>query len=177
MANSGLVQQAQQPSDAAPVEDNATTTPEESGEEQSNLTPEEQEIYDSAMKMVGELIYANDESNQAILDLITADNPSATIAEATVFVLSKIEETFQGNYPEDLIVITADEISDLILELANESGKVTVTEEIAKDTKGQLVDQLATEYGADPEDLQTALGDVTQTELEQAQATYGGQNG
>ena len=171
MPNGGLVQQAETPT----PEEESNVTPEV--EEESNLTPEEQEIYDSAMQMVGELIYNNDESHQAVMDMITAENPALTIADATIFLLSKVEETFQGQYPEELIIITADEISDLVMELIDESGKVPVTEDIAKEVKTQVIEQLAEEYGADPEDLQVGFGDVTQTELEQAQATYGAQNG
>jgi len=181
MATGGLVQQAQQPQEQAPQEQAQAQAqapqeqPQPEGEGDSNLTPEEQESYDSAMQMVGEMLYSDDASSQAILDLITAENPAPTIAEATIFLLSKIEETFQGNYPEDLIIVTVDEISDLLLELVDTSGKVAITEDIAKDVKAQLVEQLAEEYGADPEDMQVALGDVTQADADEMQGMYGGQ--
>lgn len=168
MAN-GLVQQAQEPTPAA-----APT--EATGEEESNTTTEEQETYDSAMKMVGELVYNNDESHQAIMDLMTPDDPGNSIAEATIFVLSKIEEAFQGNYPEELIIPTADEISDLLLELADESGDIEITEQIAGEVKTQVIEQLAEEYGADPADLQEALGDVTEGDVAEMQSMMGGQN-
>ena len=90
----GLIDQAQQP---APTAAEGEEIPAEGGEE-SNLSPEEQEAYDSAMKMVGEMIYNNDESNQAILDMLQPDALAVTIADATAFLISKIEETFQGNY-------------------------------------------------------------------------------
>lgn len=162
----GLVQQAQQsPEETVSVED-----------EDSNLTPEEQDNYDAAMKMTGELIYTNDESHQAILDMVTTEDPSGTIADATIFILSKIEEAFQGNYPEELIVVTSDEISDLIMELANESGIVEVTDQIAQEVKTQLVEQLAEEYGTDPTDLQETFGDITDSDVVEMQTMMGGQN-
>lgn len=162
----GLVQRAQEPTqEAAPAEDG-----------ESNLTPEEQESYDSAMQMVSEIIYNNEESNQAIMGMISAEDPAGTIAEATIFVMSQIEEAFQGNYPEELIIVTSDEVSDLLIELADESGTVKMTEEIATNVKSQLIEQLAEEYGADPEDLQMALGDITQTDVDEMQATMGGPN-
>lgn len=168
MANGGLIQQAQEPiqqmQESAPVE------------EDSNLTPEEAKAYDSAMQMVGELIYNNDDSSQAVLDLMRAGDPAMSIAEATIFVMSQIEEAFQGNYPEELIIITADEVSDLLMELADEAKVVTMTERIATNVKQQVIEQLAEEYGADPEDLQTAFGDITQDDVMEMQSLIGGGN-
>lgn len=161
-----LVQQAQ----AAPVEG-------DSPEEESNLNPEEQKTYDSAMQMVGELIYSNDEAFTAIMDLITPENPAVSVAEATTFVLSKVEETFQGNYPEELVITTADEISDLLLELADESGKFEVTEQIAQESKMELIDLLAQDYGADPADIEEALSDITDDDVTEMQKEMGIQNG
>jgi len=163
----GLVAQAEAPIEEAPAA--------ETGEGESNLTPEEQEAYDAAMKMVGAMLYDDDESNQAIMDLMKNGQP-AEIAEASIFLLSKIEETFQGEYPADLIVITADEISDLLLELVDESGIVKVDEALAIETKNMMVEELAEEYGADPEDLQAALGDITEEDVAAMQTEMGGQN-
>jgi len=146
-------------------------------DDESNATPEEQEAYDAAMKMVGELLYTDDESYQAIMNLISEDDLAGTIAEATIFALSQIEETFQGQYPEVLIVPTVDEISDMLMELVDESGKAKITEQVAADVKVQVIEQLADEYGADPADLQEALGDVTQADVDEMQSLFGGRNG
>ena len=167
MPNGGLVQQAQksQPptaNDAAPGE-----------EDESNLTPEEQEIYDSAMSMVSEIIYANDESHQAIVESLSGDDIAYKVADSTVMLLSKIEETFQGNYPEDLIIITADEISDLLLELGGEAGNYEYTEELSKETKVLLIDLLGEEYGADPADIEEALGDITSDDVSNVNKEFG----
>ena len=164
----GLVQQAQQqptPQAEQPVDD------------ESNLTPEEQEIYDSAMKMVGELLYVNDESHQSIMDSITDEAPANTIADATIFTLAQIEEAFQGQYPEELIIPTVDDISTLIMELVDEAGKFEITEQMIKDVKMQVIEQLAEEYGADPADIQETFGDVTQGDVDEMQSMFGGQNG
>lgn len=168
MANEGLVQRAQEPS---PAEEPAS-------EEESNLTPEEQESYTSAMQMVGELIYNNDESHQAVLDAISGDDiPAEGIADASMFLLAKVEEAFQGQYPEELILPTVDEITDLLLELAAEAKLFEVNEQLAIDAKSASTQALIDEYGVDPANVEAVMGDITQTEVDEMQSMFGGQNG
>lgn len=163
----GLIQRAQQqaPTSDAPVES-----------EESNLTPEEQESYEAAMKMVGEIIYNNDESHDAILELMSEEDPISGTAEAAMFLLSQIEETFQGQYPEELILATVDEITDLLLELADTAKLFEVDEQVATDIKSASAQALVDEYGADAENVQAHLGDVTQTDADEMQQLFGGRN-
>ena len=63
------------------------------------------------------------------------------------------------------------------MELADTSGNFEVTEQVARDSKMEIIEQLAEVYGADPEDLQEALGDITETEVNESQQMFGGQNG
>lgn len=142
------------------------------GEEQA--TPEEQEAYEAAMQMVGDLVYQNDDSNAAIMKMLTPDDPAGSAADASAFVLSKIEETFQGNYPEGLVLTTADEISDIILELAHEAGEFEVTEEIAVQAKAELAQQLVEDYGVDQEAFQGSTQDVTPDDIAQYEQMFGG---
>ena len=91
-------------------------------------------------------------------------------------LIEKVEETFKGNYPEELILPTADEVSDILLELADEANVFEVTEQVAVDAKGQVVQLLMDEYGADPEDVQGQMEGVTQEDVAEMQTMFGGQN-
>jgi len=161
----GLVQQATAEEAPAPA----------TGEE-ANLTPEEQETYDSAMQMVSSLIYEDDKSHDSIMQIMAEEDPVAGTASAAMFLMSKIEETFQGQYPEELILTTTDEITDLLLELANEAGLFEVTEQIANQVKLAAVEELAEEYGVDPADIEANLGDITQEDVSKMDQMFGGQN-
>lgn len=167
----GLVKRAQM------QENQAQAGMNEAGEGEPNLTPEEQETYDSAMQMTGELLYNNDESHNAIMGLLKEDDPAGSVADATTFVLSKIEETYQGNYPEELVLPTADEISDLVLELADEAGVFKVDEKVATDAKSMVSQQLIEDYGVDEQGFAEASAGVTSDEVAEYEKMFGGQNG
>jgi hypothetical protein len=182
----GLVNRAQQvapdPAMASPAENPMAMSPQpvmdemEGAEPEVNTTPEEDQAHESAMQMVAELLYANDKSNAALMDTLNPDAPAQSAADASVFLLSKVEETFQGNYPEALILPTADEISDMVLEVANESGKFEVTEDIAVQAKSLMVQQLIKDYGVDEAAFKDATQDVTEEDLNQYQQMFGGAN-
>jgi hypothetical protein len=182
----GLVQRAQSPAtdeaSMAPMSmastsmDPAETVPQPgmNATAESNTTPEEDKAHEAAMTMVSELLYTNDKSNTAIMNILKADNPAASASEAAIFLLSKVEETFQGNYPETLVLPTADEISDMVLELAEESGKFEVTEDIAVKAKSLMVQQLIQDYGVDEQSFADATQDVTQDDITQYEQMFGG---
>ncbi len=164
----GLVQQAQQP------QPQIEGTPEEA---ESNLTAEEQTDYEAAMEMTGEIIYTNDESSQALIELMSEDDPVAGVVEASMFVLSQIEQAYQGNFPEQLILPVMDEITDMLLELGETAELFTVDEQMAVAVKGGAAEELVAEYGADPAAVEANLGDITETEVSEMSAMFGGQNG
>jgi hypothetical protein len=145
-------------------------------EGESNTTPKEDKAHEAAMTMVSELLYANDKSNTAIMNMLKEDNPAASASEASIFLLSKVEETFKGNYPEALVLPTADEISDMVLELADESGKFEVTEDVAVKAKSLMVQQLVQDYGVDEQSFRDATQDVTQDDMAQYEQMFGGAN-
>jgi hypothetical protein len=141
-----------------------------------NTTPEEDQAHEAAMTMVSELLYSNDSSNAAIMKMLQPDNEAASASEVSIFLLSKVEETFQGNYPETLVLPTADEISDMVLEIAEESGTFKVTEEIAVKTKSLMVQQLVKDYGVDDQAFRDATQDVTQDDIAEYETMFGGTN-
>ena len=147
-----------------------------SADGEPNTTPEEDQAHEAAMEMVAELLYVNDESNTVIMKMLKPDNPAASAAEVSIFLLSKVEETFKGNYPEALVLPTADEISDMVLEIADESGAFKVTEEIAGNAKSLMVQQLIEDYGVDEQAFKEATQDVTQDDMTQYEQMFGGNN-
>jgi len=160
-------QNAQQPTSMP------AATQQKSGEGEA-VSPEDQQAYDDAMQMVGQLIYKNEQISDKLVAMVKQEDPATGIADASAFVLSKIEETFQGEYPEDLIVQTADEISDLIMELVEASGTVPeVTEDIAVKAKGLLTQQLIEAYGVDPQQFEAATQDVSEEDLAEYSKMFG----
>jgi hypothetical protein len=86
-----------------------------------------------------------------------------------------IEDAFQGQLPETVILPAADEISDMVLELGEESGVLgEVTEEVAIAAKGAVVQILVDTYGADPDGFAEAVQGTTDAGMQQAQQVFGG---
>ena len=141
-----------------------------------NTTPEEDQAHEAAITMVSELLYTNDESNAAIMEMLNPENAAASASEVSIFLLSKVEETFQGNYPETLVLPTADAISDMVLEIADESGAFEVTEDIAVEAKSLMVQQLVADYGVDEQSFRDATQDVTQEDMAQYEQMFGATN-
>ena len=140
---------------------------------EESVSPEQQEAYESAMQMVGQLLYVNDQVNAKLMQMVKPENPATGIADASAFLLSKIEEAFEGEYPEDLVVNTADEISDLVMELVDAAGNVEVTEDIAIEAKGLLTQQIIEAYGVDESDFEAATQDVSEEDVEQYAQMFG----
>ncbi len=168
----GLVQQAQ----AAPTDVvGAAPVANEEVDQEDNLTPEERESYDAAMNMVSEILYANDESSAAIMEQLGASEPLRAIAEVTSFLIAQIEEAFQGQLPETLIIPVADEASDLVIELGEKAGIFDLSDDEIIQAKGAVMTSLLEDYGIDEADLEEMMQGVTSEDVTQLQSVFGGQ--
>lgn len=145
--------------------------------EEDDLTPEEREIYDSAMAMAGEILYKGDQSSNAMMEQVASGDPMQTIPTTTVFIIDQIEQQFQGEVPEDLILPMTDEISDMIIEMADTAGIIKADEQVATQIKGGCVEEVLDAYGVDEADMQEAMQGMTEEDLQQAQSMFGGQDG
>ncbi|MCP4145428.1 MAG: hypothetical protein GY752_09115 [bacterium] len=173
----GLVNQAQaQPQEAAPqapIEGlNPTEATDPQGEEE--FTPEEEGAYESAMEMIAEIIYVDDTANKSIMDQLKANEPAAAISETTVFLIDQVEQAFNGQLPEGIILPLADEASDLLLELLQEDGGVEIDQNVYTQAKGAVTQELLDAYGIDEADMEGMLQGVTADEVKGMQAQFEG---
>lgn len=182
----GLVQQAQaaappaaappaaapMPGEQVPVEGMPAAAPPAEGEAAS---PEEQEAYDSAMQMASELLHVNDESSEQIMKMLSEGEPVESVVKVVDFIIGQIEETFKNQLPETVIIPAADEITDLVIELGDESGAFDITEEQIMQAKGSVVRSLLETYGIEPEDLEGMMAGVDEEELANYAQMFGGQ--
>jgi hypothetical protein len=169
----GLIQQAS--TEQVPEEgmiDQAQAMPEEQGADE--LTPEEREAYDAAMKMTAEIIYKSDESSNMIAERLKASEPPEDVAETTSFIISQLEQAFNGQLPEEIILPLADEISDLLIEFAEDAGAFEFVEDDYPKIKGAVVQLLLDDYGVDEADMEGMLQDVTPEDMQGIQSIFGG---
>ena len=184
----GLINQAQNPPQApeatsatmpveAPAEEVEGMVPQPSDDEvtieNDDLTPEEREAYDSAMNMAAEIIYEDDKANSAVMEKMKGSDPPQAIADLTGFIISQIEQAFQGKVPETIIIPLGDEISDLLLELGETNGDFTINDEMYKKVKAFTVQELFEDYGIEEADMETMLQGVTGPEVEEMKSMFG----
>ncbi|MCP4089912.1 MAG: hypothetical protein GY746_08970 [Gammaproteobacteria bacterium] len=168
----GLVNQAQ-PQPQAPT-GGMVPTEEPTAQAEEELTPEEEGAYTAAMEMVAELIYVDDTANKSIMNQLKANEPAAAIAETTVFIIDQVEQAFNGQLPEGIILPLADEISDLLLELLQEDGGVEIDQATYTQAKGAVTQELIDAYGIEEADMEGMLQGVTADEVKGIQAEFEG---
>lgn len=161
------VPEAGPPGLAAPAEQ----APEEGLEE---MTPEEEEAYTAGMNMAAELLYNNDEASEGIQTTLAKSDKLQAIADVVTFVISQVEDAFQGQLPETVIVPLADEISDLTMELGMESGAFELSDDDIIQAKGVVMNSLFEDYGVEEEDLEGMLQGVTGDEIAELQQAFSG---
>lgn len=170
---SGMVDEAQTPGMVDEAQEVSAEDPELSPEEMP--TPEEQEQYDSAMKMASEIMYADDTASDAVLEQLRQGDVPDAVASVTSFIITQIDEAYKGELGEVIIIPIADEISDLLLELAAEAGIFELKDgEIVTQTKGAVMQILFEDYGIDEEDLEGMLQGVTPGDIEELHKQFGG---
>jgi len=143
--------------------------------ESDDLTDDERKVYDSAMAMAGEILYKGDQSSNAMMEQVAAGDPMQTIPTTVTFIIDQIEQTFNGEVPEDLILPMADEISDMVIEMADTAGVIKADEKTATQIKGAVVEEILDAYGVDEAQMQEAMQGVSADDIEQMQAMFGGQ--
>jgi hypothetical protein len=149
------------------------TTPEAATGEAASA--DEQEAYTSAMKMAGAMLYNDDASSDKFMGMLSEGEPVQAVVGIVTFIIDAIEDTFQGQLPEAAILPAADEITDMVLEMGEESGKIPeVTEDVAIQVKGAVTKSLMDTYGADPDAFAEAVQSTDDATMQQAQQVFGG---
>ena len=115
-----LDQMANEPQAVAPQQ---SMTP---MEEEPNVTPEEQEIYDTVVSNAQTIIFGKESSTNILNMVQSADTAAEGVAQATVTIGDQIISKAEENgiqVPEDVLSAAAEEVVAMIFELA-EAAKV-----------------------------------------------------
>jgi hypothetical protein len=188
--NQGLVNQAQAPAQAQPgvpqvppsvpppdiappSEALQSNAPSDVADGEPNLTPEEQEAYDSALTMVGKLIHSDDKASDSIISQISKDDPAESIATVTSFLMGQVEKAFNGEVPETIVIPIVDEASDMLIELGEAKGLFTLDEKLFTKIKGNVIRVIGEDYGSDETQMQEMLQGVTSDDIGNMQKMFG----
>ncbi len=164
MANGGLVSQAEQQL-AQPVPDAGTPQSIDDGTAQPGEVPAEmQEAYVAAIQMASEILHKDETASDGILAQIeAAEGVAEGVAEATDLIMAQIEDAFEGKLPDEIILHVGDEISDLVMELADASG-IEISPELGDQAKVLTGLKIMEEYGVEPTDYEENAATVVAQE-------------
>jgi len=159
--------------EGTPVAAQGEATPQESlTKENDDLTPEEREAYDAAMRMVSDTIYSDDTSNNAVMTQLENGEPIEAIADVTLFIIDLVEQAFNGAVPESIVVPVSDQISDMLLELMEAKGMIKLDQTIYSRTKAAVMNSLMDAYGVEDADMEELLQGVSAEEATQMRGMF-----
>lgn len=125
----GVLQQAiqkQPPAEQPPAQNEMQQGGEQDGQgEESNVTPEEQALYDKFIDNAMNVIYADATSAQIIETVRSAQSPVEGVAQAAVTIVDQLYQKAQQQnvpIPDEILTNAADEIIHMVAEVA-EAGK------------------------------------------------------
>lgn len=126
-------------------------------------TPEEQESFERIGYTAMHILYA-DESHQGFVKMLQdgQDMPAKTLAEVAMLVFSKIDEASGGKIPEVLVIRAAEQVLDLVIELAEKAKIMQVDEKMAGRAVQEMLIIAGEMYGFDPAELQEEIQGMDQ---------------
>ena len=104
----------QAPAPEAPV-DEAQVAP--TGE----VGPEEQEEYDRAMTELGDVLYSNEKTSRALVEMINPEDKVGTTVKAVLSLMTSMDDKI--NMDEGVIYNVTMEAADRLIDLAEAAGK------------------------------------------------------
>ena len=127
------------------------------GEEQSNVTSEEQAIYKDYVMQAAAMVYDEKASQELLGILGQTGNIEEGVANMAFLAVTQLDEANGGNIPEELILPVAEDIIEMVIELAEAKTQQEISEDQYAKISQLTVLRLMEEYGVDEEDMQAAL--------------------
>lgn len=141
--------------------------------ETPNVTGEEQAEYERGLAACMKLLHGDAKSQKAIIERIDPANPVGSIAEVIVMIVTTVDD--KVDLLEDTIMPLAEELVNLVIEAAVESGRVKkVSPKEAEQILATASELLVDHYGADEEDFQSVAGSLTPEEEQEMAAAHAG---
>jgi hypothetical protein len=131
-------------------------------------TAKEQENFSRIELAAKAVVNSSKESYANIVQMLQggADNPAQALATAAMMVFTAVDDQSKGKIPEELILRGAESALDQVIKVAEDTGTMQVSEQLAGQALQQLVMQVGESYGVDPADLQAEIEGMDKTELQ-----------
>jgi hypothetical protein len=139
-------------------------------------TPQEQEVYDRTVLAAGKILYEDDTTHKAIVQMLKqgAQDPAKAISDVVVMVMLKLDEQSKGTMPVEVILPAAAEVTDEVGQLANDAGIFKVDQGVLDKSAQAMIVQIGDKYGVSQEGLLAMMAKFSPEERQAAVASQGG---
>ena len=152
----GLLKQAGQSSNKLPPAERTGQAAE--GEALNQASPEEEALMEQALDEVGNLIYADDPANNALMNgIASAANPVKMIGINVSQIIEVVDRKM--DLPEDFILPLAEPVTMMLIEMADTAGILEASDEVVEQALAESAAGLAQAYELDPQELATYASD------------------
>lgn len=112
-----LIEKAQQTQPAEGAEEEGGLTP--------NVSPQEQEAYNTAVANAQTILYS-DATRDSLMKIMSAnqDNPAEALSDGVSYVITAMDQKLGGKVPEDVILPAAMEVLEALAEMVEVSGMI-----------------------------------------------------
>lgn len=140
----------------------ADSTPGAAGEDQE-ATSEEQESYDQALRAADVVLYENDKTAESVENMLTAEDKIGSTVQASLMVLTQIDQKI--DMPEEIIAQVAMDITDMVVDLAEEGKGIQFSEQEAQAVWGSVWEGVMETYGVDEEEYAAFTADMSDEDI------------
>jgi len=128
--------------------------------EQTNVTEQEQALYDEFVTKAGELMYDEKIYQNLLKTMDLSKTPEDGLANIVYLIVTQLDEKSGGQIPEEMILPIAEEILAMAVELAGAANNLSYPDEVIEKALQLAVFRLLEAYGVDEGDITVALSEM-----------------
>jgi hypothetical protein len=147
-----------------------STTPAGAAEEEAS--PEEQEAYDQAMTAAETVLYENDQTSEALSDLLRPEQKVDGAVQASLMAITQIDQKI--DMPEEIIAQVSMDITDMIIDLAEEGRGMQFSEKEAQAVWGSVWEGVMETYGVDEDEYNSFTGGMSDEDISAQEQAHKG---
>jgi len=117
-------------------------------------------------------LFYDKESHESLMAMITEEDPMGGAALIAGELIQAVDEKSGGHMPDDVIFPAAMDIMSEIMEYVEGQGIHQFTEKETGLASMLLIKKLADDYGTTPEQMQDAMGELDQGDLNESDAIF-----
>ena len=132
------------------------------------VTQDEQQAYERVV-LAGVKVISDPSTNPQIMKMLgdeSAGGPAQRLATTTSTIFSQLDEKSRGTIPEAVILNSAGEILENVAEFANESGVMSVDQNMLTKAGQFLLIEMANIYDFDPNEVEELTLGMDEKEVE-----------